>query len=212
MPKHLLIQAEAQGRKRKFATVHIPPTPANWKRPPLKMNNTIETPTPSKRHKVLNGSKIDTAHSFTFATPSETPSDFLQKSMLSSHSVSKNNMLASAVKRNMDKFLQDIEEESSDPNRIEDETLQSNSSPPFGSEISSISPYTEKSKTVTTIRKEVLTNMASPNLRKDLLKSNATSHNITSTNNMTMIDMSTLSPMIRRITNQVCQQFEQRCR
>ena len=211
MPKYLLKEAQAQSRKRRFAAVNIPPTPGNWKRPPLKMNNTIETPTPSKRLKICSTSRLDTAHSFTFATPNETPSDFHKKTIPNSHSVQKHNMLASAVKRNMDKFLQDIEEENSETNRIEDETVLS-ASPPFGSEISSISPYTEKSKTVTTIRKEVLTNMASPNLRKDLLKSNVTAHNMTSMNNVTMIDVSNLSPMIRRITDQVCQQFEQRCR
>ena len=111
VPKYLLKEAQAQGRKRNYAGLHIPPTPAHWKKPLLKMNNTIETPTPSKRLKTLNSNKVDTAHSFTFATPNETPSDFHKKTIPNSHSVQKHNMLASAVKRNMDKFLQDIEEE-----------------------------------------------------------------------------------------------------
>ena len=209
VPKYLLKEAQAQNRKRKFAGL-IPPTPAHWKRPILKMNNTIETPTPSKRLKMLNGSKIDTAHSFTFATPNETPSEFNKKPIVNGHSSSKN-MLTSAVKRNMDKLLQDIEEETCETNQIDD-TLKSATSPPFGSEISCISPYAENSKTVTTIRKEVLTNMASPNLRKELLKNNAVANNTTNVNNVTMIDVTNLSPMIRRITDQVCQQFEQRCR
>ena len=211
VPKYLLKEAEAQKRKKKYAGLHIPPTPAHWKRPHFKMNNTIETPTPSKRLKMLNGSRVDTAHSFTFATPNETPSDFNKKPMNTGHSVNKNNFLTSAVKRNMDKFLQDIEEETCETNQVDD-TLKSGTSPPFGSEISCISPYAENSKTVTTIRKEVLTNMASPNLRKELLKNNAAVNNTTNVNNVTMIDVTNLSPMIRRITDQVCQQFEQRCR
>ena len=211
VPKYLLKEAQAQGRKRKYAGLHIPPTPAHWKKPLLKMNNTIETPTPSKRLKILNSNKIDTAHSFTFATPSETPSDFIKRQKNNGLSVDKHNMLTSAVKRNMDKFLQDIEEESNGTNHM-DETLQSGTSPPFSSEVSSISPCTEKSNPVKTIRKEILTNMASPNLRKNLLKASATQNNATNLNNVTMIDVTNLSPMIRRITDQVCQQFEQRCR
>ena len=211
VPKYLLKEAEAQKRKNKYACVNIPPTPAHWKRPHFKMNNTIETPTPSKRLKMINGSRVDTAHSFTFATPNETPSDLNKKPMNTGHSVNKNNFLATAVKRNMDKLLQDIEEETCDTNQIDD-TLKSGTSPPFGSEISCISPYAENSKTVTTIRREVLTNMASPNLRKELLKNNAAANNTTNVNNVTMIDVTNLSPMIRRITDQVCQQFEQRCR
>ena len=210
VPKYLLKEAQAQNRKRKFAGL-IPPTPAHWKRPILKMNNTIETPTPSKRLKMLNGSKIDTAHSFTFATPNETPSEFNKKPILNGHSSSKN-MLTSAVKRNMDKLLQDIEEEGVETNILEEETLKLRTPDTLGSEVSGISPYVESSKTVTTIRKEVLTNMASPNLRKELLKNNVTLNKPTNPNNVTMIDVTNLSPMIRRITDQVCQQFEQRCR
>lgn len=225
VPIYLLEEARAINRKRRFAAANIPPTPANWKRLPLssgsvmKMNNTIETPTPSKRLKVLAQSRLDTGHSLTFATPSETPSDFQTASSYNGGSAFKKNLLASAVKRNMDKMLQDIEEEnggfgSSVTNHLEDETLQADDSPVFGSEISSISPYARGSKPIACLSAEKhFSSMASPNLTSNaLIRSSVKALNTTNLNNATLIDVSTLSPMIRKITDQVGKQFEKHFR
>jgi hypothetical protein len=204
VPHSLLNEAQAQGRKRKLANIHMPPTPANWKRAPLsmssamKMNNTIETPTPSKRLKILAESRADTGHSITFTTPNETPSAF-------GASTKQKNMIASAVKRNMDKLLQDIEEENVEINP--DVTLMADNSPGFGSEISSISPY--ETNPVATLRKEVSSSIKSPSFLQGVLRSNVNSLNTTNLNNATLIDVSTLSPMIRKITDQVGKQFQQ---
>ena len=199
MPQFLIKEADALRRKRKFDGLHIPPTPANWRRPPLsigsssKMNNTIETPTPSKRLKVLAESRIEnTGHSITFTTPNETPSAIVKTAR-------KKNMLASAVKRNMDSLLKDIEEENGESNN--ENTLDDCSSPGFGSEISSISPYEIDSN----LRKEIATSIKTPSFLHKTL-------NTTNMNNATLIDISNLSPMIRKITDQVGKEFQQRFR
>ena len=224
VPQYLLKEAHAESRKRKLATAGIPPTPANWKRlqissgSALKMNNTIETPTPTKRLKVLAGSRADTGHSVTFATPNETPSIFRTATSHNRGSALKRDLLTSGIRQKMDPILQNIEEEhggfiSSEISRIEDKTLQADISPAFGSEISSISPYAQGSQPIASYRAENVSNWESPNLTRNvLLKSNIKTLNTTNLNNATLIDVSTLSPMIRRITDQVGKQFEQRFR
>ena len=217
LPQNLL----EKSRKRRLANIYIPETPANWKRPPLsvgsvvKMNNTIETPTPTKRLKVLAGSRVDTGHSqsLTFATPNETPSVF--KSASSNKNIAqRRDFLASAVKRNMDKILQNIEEESSEIisselNCMSDKTLQPNASPGFESEVRG-SPYLPECNTAIAQRKKMKDNDL--NSTSNVPSSNIKSLNTTSLNNATLIDVTNLSPMIRRITDQVGKQFEQRFR
>ena len=167
------------------------------------MNNTIETPTPTKRLKLLAGSRADTGHSFTFATPNDTPSIYQTASSHKTGSSLKRELVSSAIRQNMDQILQDIEEETEGPINSEasplaDKTLQANtSSPAFGSEISSISPYGPSSQPLCT---------------EALIRSNIKSLNKTNMNNATFVEISALSPMIRKMTEQVGNQFEQRIR
>ena len=186
VPQHLLKEDQAS-QKRKIDVSNIPPTPAIWKRPflasgGLKMNHTIETPTPSKRLAVLSKSRADTCQSVSFVTPSETPSEF--------NSRQKRNILAASVKRNMDRLLQDIEEDTSsalvDANNMNDRTLQPENSPTR------------------------LDNSFTPHIATHQSTSTLPRIDTTSINNATIIDASNLSPMIRKITEQVGKKFEQR--
>ena len=92
---------------------------------------------------------------------------------------------------------------------MSDKTLQPNASPGFESEVRG-SPYLPECNTAIAQRKKMKDNDL--NATSNVPSSNIKSLNTTSLNNATLIDVTNLSPMIRRITDQVGKQFEQRFR
>ena len=221
IPEYLLKEAKAEERKRRFASANfkIPPTPANWKRQTLapgssiRMNNTIETPTPTKRLKIMAESRLDSCHSVSFGTPNDTISVFQTAQSSKCGSILKKGTLTSAIRRKMDPMLQNIEEEHNGTfvDNVVDKTIIPNDvSPEFGSEISSISP---ESQSLASIAKDknITSKWETPSV--NFLRSDGKfANNTTTINNTTYIDVAQLSPMVRKITEQIGKQFEQRFR